>query len=102
MIEHTVTFLLKHAPRSPEEQAFLDAALILIDIPGVRDFAMRRQTSKKNNHTFGITMFFESAADYQSYMAHPIHEDFVQQYWLKEVVDFQEADFEPIVVTSCL
>tara|TARA_R110002095_G_scaffold179193_1_gene156369 strand:+ start:11140 stop:11448 length:309 start_codon:yes stop_codon:yes gene_type:complete len=97
VIEHTVTFLLKHSPGSPEEQTFLDAASALADIPGVRDFAIRRQTNSKNNHTFGIAMRFESEAEYQSYTAHSDHTDFVQKYWLSEVVDFQEADFEPLV-----
>lgn len=97
MIEHTVTFLLKHAPGSPEEQAFLDAAFALADIPGVRDFAIRRQTNPKNKHSFGITMCFDSEADYQFYTNHADHAAFVQKYWLNEVVDFQEADFEPLV-----
>lgn len=96
MIEHTVTFLLKHAPGSPEEQTFLEAAAALVNIPGVKDFAIRRQTSPKNNHTFGIAMRFDSQAEYQSYADHSDHAAFVQKYWLNEVVDFQEADFEPL------
>ncbi|MFH1301717.1 MAG: Dabb family protein [Planctomycetota bacterium] len=100
MIEHTVTFLLKHASGSPEEQAFLDAALALADIPGVKDFTIRHQTNPKNKHTFGIAMRFESEAEYQFYTAHADHAAFVQKYWLNEVVDFQEADFEPLVATS--
>lgn len=102
MIEHTVTFQLKHAPGSPEEQAFLSAAFVLAEIPGVKDLTIRRQTSQKNKHPFGISMCFESEVEYQSYRAHPVHEDFVQQYWVKEVVDYQEADFEPLVITTSL
>ena len=96
MIEHTVTFRLKHAAGSKEEKSFLDAAAELATIAGVRDFQLRRQTSPKNSHTFGIAMCFDSPAEYQAYNDHPLHVRFVQQRWLNEVVDFQEADFEPL------
>jgi heme-degrading monooxygenase HmoA len=96
MIEHTVTFLLKHASGSLEEQQFLQAAAALASLPGVRDFAIRRQTSAKNSHTFGITMRFDSQAAYDGYSQHPEHVAFVQERWLPEVADFLEADFEPL------
>lgn len=96
MIEHTVTFRLKHPQGSPEEKAFLEAAAELAAIPGVRDYAIRRQTSAKNAHTFGIAMRFATAEDYAAYNAHPRHIGFVQERWLTEVEDFQEADFEAL------
>lgn len=96
MIEHTVTFRLKHAAGSKQESAFLDAAAVLATIPGVLDFQVRRQTSPKNSHTFGISMGFNSTAEYQAYNDHPLHVGFVQQRWINEVVEFQEADFEPL------
>ncbi len=96
MIEHTVTFRLKHAPDSKAEASFLKAAAELASIPGVRDFQLRRQTSPKNSHSFGIAMGFDSPADYQAYNEHPLHVDFVQQRWIDEVIEFQEADFEPL------
>ena len=96
MIEHTVTFELKHARNSLKEQAFLDAAFALAQIPGVKDFAIRRQTSPKNNHRFGITMCFDSKSLYEAYSSHPKHEDFIQRFWLDSVISFQEADFESI------
>ncbi len=96
MIEHTVTFRLKHASGSKEEISFLNAAAELSTIPGVQNFQIRRQTSVKNSHTFGISMRFDSAAQYQAYSDHPLHVRFVQQRWLNEVDDFQEADFEPL------
>lgn len=95
-IEHTVTFRLKHASGSKEERAFLNAAAELASIPSVQDFQIRRQTSPKNTHTFGISMRFDSAAAYQAYNDDPLHVRFVEQRWLNEVVDFQEADFEPL------
>ena len=96
VMEHTVTFRLIHAPGSPEEAEFLNAAAELAAIPGVQDFQVRRQTSSKNPHTFGISMRFVTHSQYLDYCEHPAHVDFVQQRWLSEVADFQEADFEPL------
>ncbi len=95
-IEHTVTFRLQHAPKSPEETDFLNAAAKLAEIPGVQDYQIRRQTSPKNSHTFGISMWFSTAQEFVDYSEHPAHVEFVQNRWLKEVADFQEADFEPL------
>lgn len=96
MIEHTVTFSLKHEPGSPEEQEFLNVAAALSGIPKVRDYSIRRQTSAKNRHTFGISMKFDSPADFQEYSDHPMHTTFIEDHWLTEVSDFQEADFETL------
>jgi heme-degrading monooxygenase HmoA len=93
MIEHTVTFSLKHSPDSDAERAFLAAANELSTIPGVQDFAIRRQVSAKHPHNFGITMRLASQADYDAYNAHPMHVAFVEKRWLSEVETFQEADF---------
>lgn len=96
MLEHTVTFALKHAPGSPEEEDFLAAARELFAIPGVLNFQIRRQTSPKNSHSFGISMNFGTAAEFAAYLEHPDHLAFVKERWKKEVSDFQEADFEPL------
>jgi hypothetical protein len=93
MIEHTVTFRLRHAPGSPAESAFLAAAHELAAIPGVRDFAIRRQVSPKYDHSFGITMRFADQAAYDLYNSHPLHMAFVRDRWASEVAVFQEADF---------
>lgn len=45
MIRHTVVFSLRHAPGSAEEADFLEAALVLADIPGVETFERLRQVS---------------------------------------------------------
>lgn len=92
-LEHTVTFRLKHPPGSAAEADFFTAAEELAAIPGVRDFAIRRQVSPKNPHSLGITMRFESDADFRAYCDHPLHTAFVETRWLPEVADFQEADF---------
>ncbi|HEY1083815.1 MAG TPA: Dabb family protein [Prosthecobacter sp.] len=96
MIEHTVTFLLKHARGSAEELDFLRTADALKSIPGMQDFVIRRQTSGKNPHTFGISMRFETQAAYDAYSAHPEHVAFVQNRWIPEVASFLEADFEAL------
>ena len=96
MIEHTVTFRLRHPLGSPEETAFLTAAAELARLPGVRDFALRRQVSPQLDHTHGITMKFATQADYDAYTTHPDHTAFVQTRGLAEVATFQESDFIPL------
>lgn len=96
MIEHTVTFRLRHGSGSPEESTFLEAAAALAAIPVVADFTIRRQTSPKLDHTFGISMWFASHADYEAYNAHPDHLAFLEERWFPEVASFQEADFEAL------
>lgn len=93
MIEHTVTFRLSHAPDSLEEAEFLQTAAELKVIPGVQNFTIQRQVSEKHPHQFRITMTFSTQAEYDRYCAHPLHMTFVEERWLKEVSDFQEADF---------
>lgn len=97
MIEHTVTFALNHAHGSPEEEKFLAAARELFAIPGVLNFQVRRQTSPKNPHSFGISMNFATKAEFETYLDHPLHQSFVNERWLKEVSDFQESDFEDLI-----
>ncbi|WP_417734334.1 Dabb family protein [Rosistilla oblonga] len=95
-IEHTVTFQLSHPAGSAAESDFLAAAAELASIPNVHNFQIRRQTSPKNPHRFGISMWFETAEHFAAYCDHPAHFEFVQERWLKEVTDFQESDFEPL------
>lgn len=96
LIEHTVTFCLIHPRGSAPESTFLTAAAALAEIPGVKDFVIRRQTCPKNEHTFGISMWFDSQEQYDFYRNHPLHEEFIHQHWLTSVDLFQEADFEPL------
>ncbi len=95
-MEHTVTFRLKHARGSAAEADFLSAVAELASIPGVIDFQIRRQTSRKNSHTFGVSMKFDSEEEFQLYCNHPLHSKFVEKRWKPEVEDFQEADFESL------
>ena len=94
MIRHTVAFTLKYPKGSPEEKAFLDATLHLKKIPGVQQFERLRQTSKKNRFDFGLSMEFSGQKEYESYNNHPIHTEFIQQYWIRGVEDFSETDYE--------
>ena len=93
MIRHTVVFTLKHAPGSAGEKAFLDAALILEDIPGVQKFERLRQVSPKADYAFGFSMEFANQAAYDGYNVHPDHVAFVRDRWVPEVARFQEIDY---------
>jgi hypothetical protein len=94
MIRHSVIFKLKYPKNSREEQEFLHAAIKLADIPGVQNFECLKQTSKKNNFDFGLSMEFANQKLYDEYTNHPDHAQFIQKYWLKYVEDFLEIDYE--------
>ena len=95
MIRHTVVFKLKHAAASPPELDFLAAAQDLAIIPTVKNFECLRQVSQKNVYTFGLSMEFASAEDYETYNEHPLHVEFVQTRWIPEVAEFMEIDYVP-------
>jgi heme-degrading monooxygenase HmoA len=96
MIRHTVIFKLKYPKGSSEETEFLNAASKLSTIPGVRNFESLRQTSKKNDFDYGLSMEFETMKAYDEYSKHSEHIKFVQTYWAKYVEKFLEIDYEPI------
>lgn len=93
MIQHTVAFRLKHAIGSQDERVFLDKALALRALPGVIEFKLLRQVSKKNDFTYGLSMYFMSQDSYDGYNNHPDHIAFVNGVWLPEVADFLEIDY---------
>jgi len=95
MIRHTVAFRLKHPAGSADEVAFLAAAAMLRDIPGVQHFEQLRQVSLKNNFRFGFSMEFADQAAYDSYNVHPDHVAFVRDRWVPEVETFLEIDYVP-------
>ncbi len=96
MIRHTVVFKLKYPQGSPQEKEFLDAALNLSSIPGIHHFECLHQVSKKNSFTFGISMEFDTKKAYEEYNQHPDHIAFVKTFWIRDVEDFLEIDYEPI------
>jgi hypothetical protein len=95
MIRHTVVFRLKHEPGSAAERDFLRATCELAHIEGVKKFECLRQTSPKNNYTFGLSMEFDNEAAYAFYNVHAGHLAFVEGRWLPEVTEFMEIDYIP-------
>ena len=96
MIQHSVIFKLKHARGSEAEKRFMEAAMRLASIPGVLNFKLFRQTSKKNTFDYGLVMEFESDIAYEAYNEHPEHQEFIKGYWVDGVDDFLEIDYEPL------
>lgn len=94
MVRHTVMFSFKQSVDSNQQKDFFNAAQQLAAIPGVRKFELLKQTSKKNKFDFGISMEFDSQRLYEEYNSHKDHQLFIQQYWLKNVEDFLETDYE--------
>ncbi len=96
-IRHTVVFRFKQPMDSTEMQAFFKAARKLANIPGVQNFEILKQISKKNNFEYGLSMEFSSQQIYDQYLNHPDHASFVKEFWLKDVADFMEIDYKPLV-----
>ena len=94
MIHHSVIFSLIHPENSPEAHHFLQVAGSLKNIPGVRNFFCVKQTGRDNPYGFVIRMDFEDQKSYDEYVAHPEHQRFVNEYWMKEVKQFLEIDYE--------
>ena len=94
-IRHMVIFCLKYEPAANETGKFLlDGKTILSAIPGVENFEVMRQISATNDYDYGFSMEFSSQAAYDTYSQHPLHVDFVEQRWKKEVTRFLEIDFQ--------
>lgn len=100
MIHHFVIFSLRYDRHSAEEKAFFDAANRLAAIEGVKNFKRLLQVSKKNNYSFGLAMDFETEAAYDFYNHHPIHQAFIEKYWIPAVTDFLEIDYQPFSATD--
>jgi len=96
MIRHSVVFKLKPLKDSALLNIFFESAGKLASIPGVQNFECLKQTSKKNDFEFGISMEFANQQLYDEYIIHPLHVQFIQEYWLKYVDRFLEIDYEPI------
>ena len=96
MIRHTVVFKFKPSVDSIAAQNFFVAAKRLATIHGVQNFESLRQTSKKNDYEFGLSMEFANETIYEQYNKDPLHEQFIQQYWLPSVAEFMEIDYEPL------
>ena len=94
MIRHTVTFKLKYQNGSIEESEFLNAARKLSSLPAVQKFECLKEIGEKNNYDFGLSMEFEDMNAYEAYNNHPNHVRFVQDYWIPQVIDFIEIDYE--------
>ena len=94
MVRHTVIFSFKQSVDSIEQKDFFNAAQKLAAIQGVRNFELLKQTSKKNKFDFGISMEFDDQRNYEEYNLHKDHQFFIQQYWLKNIEDFLETDYE--------
>lgn len=93
MIRHTVAFRLRHPEGSTEERSFLDATLVLADIPGVTAFERLRQVGSQTRLMFALSMEFVDERAYDSYNVHPVHVAFVRDRWRPEVEEFIETDY---------
>jgi Stress responsive A/B Barrel Domain len=92
-IQHMVIFNLKHGKDSIDARTFLkDGRHMLSKIPGVENFEVFSQVSQKNDYDYGFSMIFKDQSVYDAYNNHPLHVDFVENRWKKEVTKFLEID----------
>jgi len=93
-IAHTVFFKLRFPAQSEEAQAFLtSSAATLTEVPNVLRFQVLKQQSGKNPYEYGFYMEFASQADYEAYNSHPVHVQYVEEVWKRDVTDFLEIDY---------
>ena len=97
MIIHSVIFKLKHDDESSETKEFWLAAKKLANISGVENFTCLKQTSPKNKFEYGLSMEFENQRLYDNYSNHPDHVQFIEQFWITNVEDFLEIDYEKLL-----
>lgn len=93
MIRHSVILKLKNTISVEEKQAFFEAVDTLADIPNVQKFEVLNQISAKNKFEYGISMEFDNQEQYDTYSNHPVHVDFIQNFWIPNVEDFLEIDY---------
>ncbi|MFF2889128.1 Dabb family protein [Paenibacillus sp. NPDC057967] len=92
-IKHMVVFSLHSGKDNEEVELFLRTSKDeLAAIPGVEQFEVFRQVSPKADFDYGFSMVFADGQAYESYNNHPVHVQYVQERWLKQVNRFQEID----------
>ena len=96
MITHSVFMKLKHPSGSSQEKYFLAECEKLEGISGVLNYQIVKETSPKNDFSFGLVMNFENQEDYDSYNNDPSHVAFVENVWIPNVDSFQEIDYSSL------
>jgi Stress responsive A/B Barrel Domain len=96
LIRHIVIFTFKDDMTALEKDAFFNASKKLTTINGVKKFEILKQNSPKNKFEHGFSMEFDNEDLYQTYIANPINQNFVQTQWLKWVTVYMVLDYEPI------
>ena len=98
MIRHSVILKLKADIGSEAKKAYFEAVNKLADIPNVKKFEVLKQTSTKNGFEYGISMEFDCQEHYDTYTNHPLHVYFIRNFWIPNVEDFLEIDYEQIKI----
>ena len=92
MIKHSVIFSFKEGLTIDQKHFFFEGAKQLSGIVGVHAFEIAKQVSSKNSYEYSIAMEFDSYESYELYVSHPLHELFIEKYWVSFVDDFLEID----------
>ncbi len=91
-IRHAGLFKFKSTISEEEKIDFFLALKALEEIPGVQYLEISKQISTKNPFEYTFSMVFDSQTIYDAYSNHPLHDAFVQIWWIPKVADFMEID----------
>src|SRR5690606_34863321 len=93
IITHTVFFKLKNPKGSEADKDFLAKAVALKSSNTVMNMTQVTEIGTKNDFDCGLMMQCKNQADYDTYLNHPYHVDFVTNVWQKQVVEFMDIDY---------
>lgn len=88
-----VIFNLKYEAGSKEAEAFLKDVHQLTLIPVVKQFRAFR-LRPNNPFDYGISMMFDNQADYNAYIAHPVHHEVEQTHWRSAATHSLVIDYD--------
>ena len=94
MLRHSVILKLKPSLGADEQRAFFKAVDSLATLPNVQKFEVLKQISPKNKFEYGISMEFANQGHYDLYSNNPQHVAFIENWWIPNVEDFLEIDYQ--------
>jgi heme-degrading monooxygenase HmoA len=92
-LRHGCLLNIKYEDGSKEFiEFFAEAKRMVEDIGLAREHHSYRQTDENCPYKYGFVQEFDSIEDLQKFIAHPRHDEYVEDYWLAGIVDFVDFD----------
>jgi hypothetical protein len=93
-VQHIAVFNLRHASGSDEESEFLRSIDYLGTLDGVKNYKVWRQTGAQADYAFAISMEFDDATSFKSYMMSEDHLNFAYDKWYPHVRNSMDINLE--------